>query len=80
MHTATGLFAIWGDRSAGHECFLAARAEAEHDVDNVAKRKEGESSKKVQPQGEYESFTVDVDHLDRQGMRKMLLAYVKSIV
>lgn len=63
--TATGLFALWSDRNATHKCFVTARTEVEHDADNVAGRKEGESSKKLQPQGEYESFTMDVDYPDR---------------
>lgn len=53
----------------------------EHDAGNVVARKKAESSKKIQPQGEYESFVVDVDYPERQvRVGKALPASIKHIV
>lgn len=44
---------------------IAAHVEAKHDTTTVTRFEEGESNKKLQPQGTYESFVVDTAHHDR---------------
>ncbi|KAI5648879.1 hypothetical protein M9H77_34884 [Catharanthus roseus] len=63
------------------ECFLATHAKVEHDAGNVVAREKAESSKKIQPQGEYDPFVVDVDYPERQvRVGKALPASIKHIV
>lgn len=79
--TTIGLLAIQGDLCTGQECFLATHAKVEHDAGNVVAREKAESSKKIQPQGEYDPFVVDVDYPERQvRVGKALPASIKHIV
>lgn len=61
--------------------FLATRAKAKQNTTNFARSEENESSKRKQPQGEYEFFTVDVDHPDRHvRIGKILPSHIKGVV
>lgn len=63
IRTTIGLFAIRGDRLVGWEYFMAPRAKVEQTLAKENLKKEEEQNRKLQPQGEYELFEVDHDHL-----------------
>lgn len=81
MCTNTRLFALRGDCVAGQECFIFTPTEVEQTVAEENLRMEEEENLKIQPQGEYELFGVDHDHLDKQTqIRKSLPELVRSVV